>query len=245
MAEQFRQFQESHAQDRTLAGTGRTGAVPIGLHRINIVTSFLKAAVPLTKIDSLQELSFAMADLSYPSTLAVGKKLAGDNQAQVPILMTQSRGYVADAIRSFRQHMNHQDGDFYPIMQMFKAVRMLCYQMAFSLNISRESVEQLRHVPLLAEDAIIHELQEDLPAYLAAAQDAIIDEEHPHLAWWKAHNNLPAWQNAARAVYSMLPSSAPAESVFSLLQANSSSQQQWVQADHLDSPLMLQYDRAR
>ena len=89
MAEQFRQHQESHAQDRALAGIGLTGAVPIELHRINIVT-FLKAAVPLTKIDSLQELSFTMAELSYPSTLAVAKKLAGDNQAQVPILMTQS-----------------------------------------------------------------------------------------------------------------------------------------------------------
>ena len=72
--------------------------------------------------DHLQELSFTMAELSYPSTLAVAKKLAGDNQAQVPILMTPSRGYVADAIRYFRQRMNHQDGDFYPIMEMFKAV---------------------------------------------------------------------------------------------------------------------------
>ena len=98
VAEQFRQYQESHAQDRVLAGTGLTGAVPIELHRISIITSFLKTAVPLTKTDSLQELSFTMADLSYPSTLAVAKKLAGDNQAQVPILMTQSRGYVADAI---------------------------------------------------------------------------------------------------------------------------------------------------
>ena len=240
MAEQFRQYQESHAQDRALAGTGLTGAVPIKLHRINIVTSFLKAAVPLTKIDSLQELSFTMAELSYPSTLAVAKKLAGDNQAQVPILMTQSRGYDADAIRFFRQCMNHQDGDFYPIMQMFKAVRMLCPKKAFSLNISRESVEQLRHVPPLAEDATIHELQEEHPTYLAAAQHAIIDEEHPRLAWQKAHGNLPAWQNAARAVYSMLPSSAPAERVFSLLQASTSSQQQRVLADHLDTSLTLQ-----
>ena len=60
--------------------------------RSNVVTSFLKAAVPLTKIDSLQELSFTMTELSYPSILAVAKKMAGDNQAQVPILMTQSRG---------------------------------------------------------------------------------------------------------------------------------------------------------
>ena len=72
--------------------------------------------------DNLQELSFTMAEPCHPNTLAVAKKQEGDNQAQVPILMTQSRGYVADAIRYFRQHMNHQDGDFYPIMQMFKAV---------------------------------------------------------------------------------------------------------------------------
>ena len=48
VVEQFRQYQESHAQDRALADTSLTGAVPIELHRIDIVTSFLKAAVPLT-----------------------------------------------------------------------------------------------------------------------------------------------------------------------------------------------------
>ena len=55
VAEQFRQYQESHAQDRALTGTGLRGAVPMeqSLHRINVVTSFLKAAVPLTKTDSL------------------------------------------------------------------------------------------------------------------------------------------------------------------------------------------------
>ena len=99
---------------------------------------------------------------------------------------------------------------------------MLCPKKAFSPNTSRENVEQLRDVPLLAEDATIHELQEQLPAYLAAAQHAIIDKEHPRLAWWKAHDNLPAWHNAARVVYSMLPSSTPAERVFSFLQASTS-----------------------
>eukprot|EP00117_Sycon_ciliatum_P017802 scpid51839/ scgid16655/ len=141
--------------------------------------------------------------------------------------------------------MNHQDGDFYPIIQMFKAVRMLCPKKAFNLNISRESVEQLRHVPLLADNAIIHELREELPAYLAAAQDAVIDEEHSGLARWKVHGNLPASQNAARVVYSMLPSSASAERVFSLLQATTSSQQQRLLADHLEASLMLQYNRGR
>ena len=122
---------------------------------------------------------------------------------------------------------------------------MLCPKKAFSVNISRESVEQLRHVPLLAVDATIHELQEELPAYLAAAQDAIIDEEHSHLAWWKAHENLPAWQNAARVVYSMLPSSPPVERVCPLLQASTSSQQQRPLADHLEASLVLQCNRAR
>ena len=157
--------------------------------------------------------------------------------------MIQSRGYVADAIRYFRQRMNHQDGVFYPIMQMFKAVRILCPKKAFRLNISRESVEQLRHVPLLAEDATIHELQEERQAYVSSAQDAVINEEHPHLAWWKAHDNLPACQIAARVVYSMLLSSAPAERVFSLLQASTCSQQQWLLADHLKASLMLQYNK--
>ena len=61
--------------------------------------------------DHLQELSFTMAGPSYPNTLAVAKKLAGDNQAQVLIHMTLSRGDV-NAIRYFHRRMNHQDDDF-------------------------------------------------------------------------------------------------------------------------------------
>ena len=54
-------------------------------------------------------------------------------------------------------------------MQMFIPVRLLWPKKAFSLNISRVGVEQLRHGTLLAKDATIHELQEELPTYLAAA----------------------------------------------------------------------------
>ena len=84
--------EKEHRQGSCIANRSHEGEAGNAEARNNAVTSFFKAALPLSKIDFLQDLSFIMTELSYPSILAVAKKLAGDNQAQVQILMTQSRG---------------------------------------------------------------------------------------------------------------------------------------------------------
>ena len=56
IAENFRKYQECQANNKELDGTGLTATVPFeeSLHRSNIITAFQKAAVPLSKIDSLR-----------------------------------------------------------------------------------------------------------------------------------------------------------------------------------------------
>ena len=48
-----------------------------------------------------------------------------------------------------------------------------------------EKVDQLCALPALDDDAIIHELKEELPIYLVAASDPVIAEGETQLQCWK------------------------------------------------------------
>lgn len=169
--------------------------------------------------DHLQELSHAVADPAYSNTKAIARHLAGKD-AEANRLIRQVKECVTAAVAYFRRRMNHQDGEIYPIVLAFKAIHMLCPKKAMELHVSRDQVETLRRVPQLDDDEKIRKLQDELPAYLAAAEDTVISPDNTRLQWWQYQKNIPAWQDAARIVFSMLPSSAPAERVFSLLEGS-------------------------
>ena len=99
VAEQFRQYQESHAQDRALAGTGLTGAVPMeqSLHRINVVTSFLKAAVPLTKIDSLRTI-LERGPHRFTHSAHLGQYIPFILEEERKALMDETKGITACSV---------------------------------------------------------------------------------------------------------------------------------------------------
>ena len=100
---------------------------------------------------------------------------------------------------------------------MFKAVRILDSAQADRLRIGAAHIEGSRVRPALDKDGTIAQLLEDLPAYLVAAEEATVDEETTRLQLWNLLRQIPGWQGVAWMVFSLLPSSAPAERVFSLL----------------------------
>ena len=106
-----------------------------------------------------------------------------------------------------------------------------------------QHVDGLRVLPALDNNITINRLKDELPAYIAAAEDVVINDDHSRLQWWKEQGMLPAWQSAAKLVFAMLPSSAPAERVFSLMQASISRLQRRMLNDQLEVSLMLQYNR--
>ena len=110
-----------------------------------------------------------------------------------------------------------KDRDLFRISSAFKALRVYCPKRARQLRPSAASLEGLRSIPALDSDAIIRGLQEELPGYLVAAED--VTNCTDRLRWWKDHGELPKWQAAACLVFTMSPSSAAAERLFSLLQA--------------------------
>ena len=78
---------------------------------------------------------------------------------------------------------------------------------------------------------------------LVAASNPGIAEGETQLQWWKHQTRLPKWQQAAKAVFTLLPSSAPAERAFSLLKAHMSHLQSSLLEVHLEAALMLQFNR--
>ena len=191
----------------------------------------------------LQELCSAAAVENYPETIATADDIAGGNAAAAAAMVTQAKVFVAPAVQYFRTKFNKQGTPMFEVVKLFKAVRILCPQQARAIGLTEAHVQALRIVPGMSDDALVNRLLEELPAYIFAAEDAVIDDTHRRLRWWRNQVGLQAWKLAARIVFALLPSSAPAERVFSLCEAATSSRQARLLSDQLEASLMLQYNR--
>lgn len=94
-------------------------------------------------------------------------------------------------------------------------------------------------------------LKQQLPALMAASQDVHISSDDVHsfssavLSFWRgtSHVSLSEWRKAARIVFCLSPNSASCERVFSLLEAMYGDGQARSLADHIQSSLMLRYNK--
>ena len=103
--------------------------------------------------------------------------------------------------------------------------------------------DDLRLLPALDDDMLMHYMKEELPAYLVAA--AAVKDVQICLLWWKGQTQLPAWQMAAKMTYAFLPLSAPGALVFSHLRVAANHLQHNLLVDHVEASLMLQYNCGR
>ena len=100
-------------------------------------------------------------------------------------------------------------------MSAFKAARYMCSVSVQWLKLTQQSVEALRIVPFLDDHGIINGLKAELPAYLAATEDVVINTEEGKVKWWHDHKDqLPHWASAVTKLLLVQPSSAAAERVF-------------------------------
>lgn len=133
---------------------------------------------------------------------------------------------------------------------VFRLVRAFNPAFAYQQKIDVEWVDEMAAIVPFAADGIIDGLKEDLPKYLAAAQDAVINQSDlDHLTsdvlqWWRNNGaKCPKWAQAARRVFAMSPNSAACERVFSLLESMFSAQQTNSLSDQLQASLMLKYNK--
>ena len=124
-------------------------------------------------------------------------------------------------------------------MLAFKAMRYMGHVSFQWLKPTQQSVEALPTFPFLDDDGIINGLKAELPAYLAATEDVVINTEERKVQWWYNHKDqLPHWASAVKKVLLVQPSSAAAEKVFSILKSSFNDLINYLQAS-----VMTQYNK--
>lgn len=192
---------------------------------------------------NLQEVATAAAMKHYPNTHAMANKIADGNANRFTQLVQNAEKCIQPAVTFFLRKFNQHDTPMFNTVRMYKAVRIFCPIQARKLQPNLGCIEELRRVPVLDNDDFIQALKDELPAYLVAVAD--LQQCADRLQWWNDQNSLPGWQKAARLVFTLVPSSAAAERVFSLLQAAASASQSSMLDDHLEAMLCLQFNRGR
>lgn len=94
-------------------------------------------------------------------------------------------------------------------------------------------------------------LKQQVPALIAASQDVQINSDDVEsftnavLNFWRnaSHASLSEWRKAARIMFCLSPNSASCERVFSLLEAMYGDSQDRSLSDHIQSSLMMRYNK--
>ena len=177
-------------------------------------------------------------------TRVTAADFACGNAEAARALVTQAKACIAPAVQFFRTKFNTQGTPMFEMLQLFKAVQILCPQQARAIGLTAVHIRALTIVPGLGDGVTIDSLLDELPAYNVAATDAPIDEDCPRLMWWSNQVGLPTWKFVTRIVFALHPSSAAAERVFSLMEAAISSRQANLLGEQLEALLMLPYKRS-
>ena len=123
----------------------------------------------------LQELATAASQRHYSNLHAQAEKL-GKTPAEVAALEKYWKDRLKTGITFFLQKFNVQFGN---VVRAFKAAKLACPNAIQNLKPDPATIEQLCLFPFLDVDETISALQEELPAYVAAADGTEVkDGEH-------------------------------------------------------------------
>ena len=156
--------------------------IDVGEHFVK-ATYFLEGDGPLVLscYEKLNAVAQACQAPHFPNVHAVAAAIAEENPAQnVAALEQQAKACVQPAIDWFLRKFNVQ---LWNTVSAFKAARYMCPVSVQWLKPTQQSVEALRIFPFLDDDGIINGLKAELPAYLAATEDVVINTEERKVDW--------------------------------------------------------------
>ena len=213
--------------------------IDVGEHFVK-ATYFLGGDGPLVLscYEKLHAVARACQAPHFPNVQAVAAAIADENPAQdVAALEQQAKACVQPAIAWFLRKFNVQ---LYNTVSVFKAAKYMCPVSVQWLKPIQQSVFPFLH----DDDGIINGLKAELPAYLAATEDMVINTEERKVKWWHDHKDqLPHWASAVKKVLLVQPSSAAAERVFSILNSSFNDQEEHALVDYLQASVITQYNK--
>lgn len=176
---------------------------------------------------------------NLPNLTALSREVSGGNVA----VAQQYHQYGIAAIRpGWEYFTNTVMGVMGPQVEMFKAARLFSPRHITQLRPVANDVDVLTSIAFLNDAAMIANMKNELPRYLARA-DGIADGVDP-IRWWKENEaELPFWSAAAKLILLMQPSSASSERVFSILTTAFGHLQDLALQDYIECSLMLQFNK--
>ena len=184
--------------------------------------------------------NFANAELLHqPSSAAMARTLSNGNDDHYQAWMQVAYDCLDPAVQYFNRRFA-EGGALFPVMQAFRAARMLHPGKANEMQPTVQDIGSLDAFPFITPQDI-DVLRGELPAYLAAVEDAHSGIDP--VVCWRGHPHLEGWRSIFRKVLLVQPSSAAAERVFSLLQASFSDRQERALEDYIEASIMLQYNQ--
>ena len=176
---------------------------------------------------------------NLPNLVALSREVSGGNLA----FAQQCYQYGVAAIQPGWEYFTQTVmGAMGPQVEIFKAARLFSPQQICQLRPVANDVDIVTSVAFLDDPALIANLKNELPMYLAKADG--IDNDVDPIGWWKANEaDLPFWSAAAKLVLLMQPSSASSERVFSILTTTFGYLQDLALQDYIECSLMLQFNK--
>ena len=189
--------------------------------------------------DIVSTVTNAMHVAHYPNVEAVSETLATRHHTKQQLL-AYSNHCIAPA---YQYYSDCLQGCLKEPLQAFKVARLFVPQKVQEMMPDAASVDSLTAFPFLSRPAILDNLKQELPQYLAITQD-LSPNYNGILNWWKNNKTvLPTWAECVKMVVCIQPSSAAAERVFSLLQTTFGNQQGLALQDYIETSLMCQYNK--
>lgn len=176
---------------------------------------------------------------NLPNLVALSREVSGGNLAFAQQCYQSGVAAIQPGWEYFTQTVMGVMG---PQVEIFKAARLFSPHQICQLRPVANDVDIVTSVAFLDDPALIANLKNELPRYLAKADG--IDNDVDPIGWWKANEaDLPFWSAAAKLVLLMQPSSASSERVFSILTTTFGHLQDLALQDYIECSLMLQFNK--
>jgi len=135
--------------------------------------------------------------------------------------------------------------------ELFRLAQVLDPAYAIQANVNQDTLVELAALPpFRQEEGLADKLVAELSIYKSAARDFAVDRSDVDefttkvLTFWRVNGGeMPTFSRVARVIFSMAPSSAACERVFSLLDSLFGPEQRKALSDYISGSLMLNYNK--
>lgn len=188
-------------------------------------------------------------EMKCRNIMAVARQIAGDNEARKAHLIQMACDKGAAARDKFIDKFSNPNGSCFRVMQIYKGLTLLQPKYMRSLPQAeiRARIHTLcQHVPLFSQIPNFEQrLTDESVRYIELANQHRFDGTDPHeLAhWWTLmRGDLPEWSIVVSCAVLLVPSSAGAERVFSMITSMFDDDQDGALEDYKEASLMLRYN---